>query len=62
MTETADKKLGRPQGARGQKTLLKSRADDALALLEGMMQNQNAPPELRIAAASAILSTHFQSR
>jgi hypothetical protein len=51
---------GRPVGTKSQKTLLKSRAQEAFYLLEGVMRDANANPSLRIEAASAILSASQQ--
>jgi len=47
---------GRPAGAKSQNTLLKSRAQEAFAVLEGVMKDPNADTSNRIEAASAILS------
>ena len=52
---------GRPVGAKSQNTLLKSRAQEAFALLEGVMKDPNADTSSRIEAASAILSASQQA-
>ena len=52
---------GRPVGSQSQKTLLKSRTQDAFAVLEGVMKDPTANTSNRIEAASAILSASQQS-
>jgi hypothetical protein len=53
--------LGRPVGTKSQRTLLKSRAQEAFAVLEGVMLDPSADTSNRIEAATAILSASQQS-
>lgn len=52
---------GRPVGSPSQKTLLKSRTQEAFAVLEGVMKDPTANPSHRIEAAQVILSASQQS-
>lgn len=51
---------GRQHGSKNKNTLIKARHDEAYGLLEGIMRDRNANPELRIQAASAIIGAHYQ--
>ena len=52
-----DNKLGRPRGSQSQSTLIRNRQEACVSLLENVVRDQDADKNLRVMAASALLTT-----
>jgi len=48
---------GRPKGSQSQATLIKSRQEACVSLLETVVRDQDADKNLRVQAAAALLTT-----